>query len=288
MKRAVENIITGFILAVLLTAVSCSSKPKNSGDIYDMRVRTEKELVVGNREAGRGNFEIALGVIKECKRKAILVDDTWLIIRSALSLGNALFTVGRRDEAFVEWEEALALAERQENKEYLSVARVYYARGRLLSGKTGAGQVLEEVNRESVNIKSDKLFVAFSWQVKGLAQRELRSYREAEEAVKRSLEIHEKEKYLENASYDWYIIASIRSLAGNFPDALHALESSIALDRRTENPWGLAANWSAMGDVYRKAGKTREAMEAYRRARAIYEAMKYDKEVSEIDKKMQN
>jgi len=288
MKRTVELFLTCFVLTVALTAVSCSSKPKNSGDIYDTRIRTEKELATGNREAGRGNFETAYTVMKECKRKAILVDDTGLIIRSGLSLGNVLFTVGKRDEAFTEWEEAIALAERHENKEFLSVAKIYYARGRLLSGKSSAAGVLEEVNRESVNIKTDKLFIAFSWQVKGLAQRELRAYREAEDAIKRSLEIHEKEKYLENVSYDWYVIASIRSLAGNHQGALQALESSISFDRRTENSWGLAADWSAMGDVYRKTGKTKEAAEAYRRAKVIYEAMGNKNEAEEIDKKMQN
>jgi len=288
MKRINKINLTVFILTVLLTAVSCSSKPKNSGDIYDMRVRTEKELATGNREAGRGNFETALSVIKECKRKAILVDDEGLIIRSGLSLGNVLFTIGRRDEAFSEWEDAVALSEKHENKEILSVAKIFYARGRLLSGKTGAAQVLEEVNRESANIKTDKLFIAFSWQVKGMSQRELRSFTEAENSIKRSLEIHEKEKYLENVSYDWYVIASIRSLAGNYQGALQALESSISFDRRTENSWGLAANWSAMGDVYRKTGKTKEADDAYRRAKVIYEAMSRKAEVEEIEKKIKN
>jgi len=287
MKKTINFILTFFILTVVMTAVSCSSKPKNPGDIYDMRIRTEKELATGNREAGRGNFEVAYAVMKECKRKAILVDDTGLIIRSGLSLGNVLFTVGRRDEAFTEWEEAVELAEKFD-KEFLSVARIYYARGRLLSGRTGAAQVLEEVNRESANIKTDKLFIAFSWQVKGLAQRELRSFTEAENSIKRSLEIHEKEKYLENVSYDWYVIASIRSLAGKYPEALFALESSLSFDRRTENSWGLAANWSSMGDVYRKTGKTKEAEEAYRRARVIYEAMGRKTEAEEIDKKIRN
>jgi len=291
MKRAAELHITFsaaiiIFFSILLTQASCSSKPKNAGDVFDLRLQTEKELALGNREAGRGNFEIARALLAGCKRKAILVDDTSLMIRCGLSLGNVLFSLGGRDEAFAEWEQAVALAKKHGDRELLSVSNVYFARGRLLSDGASAQSVLDEVNRESANIKTDNLYIAFSWQVKGLALRELRSFREAEDAAKRSLAIHEKERYLENASYDWYLIASIRSLSGNTSGALQALESSIALDRRVENTWGLAASWRAMGDVHRKAGNNNEAKDAYRRAKTIFSAMGNEREAAEIEKRM--
>ena len=291
MKKAAELHLTIFTAAIIITAAlllqaSCSSRPKNSGDVVDIRILAEKELALANREAGRGNFETAHALLLECKQRAILVDDVSLMIRSGLSLGNVLFTLGSRNEAFAEWEQAIALAQKHGNRELLSVSKVYFARGRLLSGGASAQTILDEVNSEAVNIKADKLYIAFSWQVKGLALRELRSFREAEDAVKRSLDIHEKEIYLENASYDWYLIASIRSLSGNTSGALQALESSIALDRRVENTWGLAADWRAMGDVHRKAGNNNEAMEAYQRSMAIFTAMGRDREAAEIKKRM--
>jgi len=295
MKRNLELHITfsfkAFLFAAILIAamiVSCSSAPKDAGDINDLRARTEKEMDFGNREAGRGNFETAYQILLECKRKAILTDDSSLMIRCGLSLGNVLFSLGRADEAYAEWEQSVSLAERHGDRELLSVSKVYYARGRLVSGISSAQSVLDEVNREAANIKTYNLYVAFSWQVRGLALRELRSFREAEDAVRRSLDIHEKERYLENASYDWYLIASIRSLAGNTQGALQALDSSLALDRRVENSWGLAASWRAIGDVHRKSGNNSEALEAYQRARAIYVAMGNDHEVADIDKRIGN
>jgi len=286
MKRYAELHIT--IVVILLLTVSCSTKPKNPGDVVTIRMRTEREMATGNREAGRGNFQDALAILQECRRKAVLVDDTSLVIRSGLSMGNVLFSLGRVDEAFAAWEQAVALAEKEGDKELLSVSRVFYARGKLISGRATAQAVLDEVNREANNIKTDNLYIAFSWQVRGLALRELRSYRDGENAVRRSLDIHEKERYLENASYDWYLIASIRSLSGNAAGALQALEASIALDRRVENSWGLAASWRAMGDVHRKAGNNSEAAEAYQRARAIFAAMGNERDAAEMDKRMQN
>jgi len=282
---------TALFIGLLLTVslfFSCSTAPKNSGDVYQLRTMAEKELDLGNREAGRGNFEMALSFLNECKRRAILVDDLSLMIRSGLSLGNVLFSAGRQDEAFAEWESAIALAEKLGNSELLSVSRIYRAKGRLVSKSATAQAVLDETTREAANIKSTGLFLAFSWQVRGLALRELRSYSEAEAAIKRSLEIHEKAKYLENASYDWYVIASIRSLAGNTTGAVQALEASIELDRRIENTWGLASSWRAMGDVQTKAGKTKEAQEAYARALAIFQAMGNKREAEEIQKKLGN
>jgi tetratricopeptide (TPR) repeat protein len=279
-----KNII---IFASAIFIFSCSSQPKNTGDVNHIRAQTEKELAVANREAGRGSYEVAQGLLEECKRKAILTDDWGLIIRCGLSLGNVLFSLGNNDEAFSEWEKTVQLAEKHGNKELLSVSKIYYARGTLLSGSASAQSVFDEVNREAANIKNDKLYLAFSWQVKALAYRVMGSFREAENAVKQSLAIHENEKYLDNASYDWYTIASIRSMSGNSQGAIDALEEAIKLDRRVENSWGLAANWRAMGDVHRKAGNNQTANEAYLRAKEIYMAMKKYSDAAEIDKRME-
>ena len=276
------------VIFVILILTSCSSAPKNTGEIYRLRLQAEEGMEVANKYASQGNFEQSLLLITDYKRMAILTDDFSLIIRCCLSRGNILFSLGRIEEAFAEWEQAISEAQKFKHNEFLSVSRVFRARGNLLSNRASAQSVLDEVTRESANIKSDKLFVAFSWQVRGLALRSLGSYREAEEAMKRSLTIHESEKSLENASFDWYTIASIRSLAGNTQGALQALDASIKLDRRVENSWGLAASWRAIGDVHRKTGNTREAMEAYQRSRNIYLAIGNEYEVLEIDKRMGN
>ena len=289
MRKAKLTLIYTFFAACLiitLVSASCSTAPKNPGNVYILRSNAESMLEAANNDAGRGNFENAFLLLDECKRKAILVDDPSLIIRICLSRGNVLLALGRTDEAFAEWEYAISEAQRFGNAELLSVSKIFRARGNLNSGRAGAQAVLDEVNRESANIKNDRLYLAFSWQVKGLALRVLGSYREAENSIRRSLEIHERDRYLENASYDWYLIASIRSLAGDTTGALAALDASIALDRRIENSWGLAASWRAKGDVYRKASRHNEADEAYRRALAIYVAMENEDEIAETERRM--
>ncbi|MDR0324191.1 MAG: tetratricopeptide repeat protein [Treponema sp.] len=283
-----NKIINVFIIiALILVSASCSSsKRKNAGDIFQLRIQSERLLESGNKEAARGSYDNALILLTESKRVATLADDLSLISRTSLSRGNVLFSLGRREDAFADWELAIAEARRLGNSELVSISMIYQARGKLLSGDLSARSVVDEVDREQSNIKSNRLYIAFSWQVKGLALRSLASYREAEDAVMKSLEIHEKDGYLENASYDWYTIASIRSLSGNIQGALDALQKSIEIDRRIENTWGLASGWRAMGDVYRRAGRLQNAEESYRRALAIYAAAGNEHEVSETEKRI--
>jgi len=282
-----SNICIWFFAIIFFPAfLSCSTSPKDTGDVYILRPQAEEGLESANKEAAKGNFEIALSLLTGYKRNAIITDDISLIVRVCLSRGNVLFSLGRIDEAFQEWDYALGEALLTGDQELLSVSRIFYARGNLLSGKAPVQSVLDEVNRESVNVKKNRLYIAFSWQVKGLALSELERWNEAETAMKQSLAIHDKDKRLENAAYDWYIIASIRSLAGNTAGALQALDMSIAIDRRIENSWGLASSWRAKGDVFRKIGREQDALNAYLRSREIYSAIGNIAEAAEVDRRI--
>ncbi|MDR2718788.1 MAG: hypothetical protein LBB89_12115 [Treponema sp.] len=262
------------VLALLIIS-ACSSQPKKSGDMYDLRKQTEAQLDLGNKQADRGSLETALILLDEAARLAIAADDSGLRIRTRLSHSNVLFSLGRTEEAAAGWNEALAEAERAKNAEWAAVCRVYIGRGRLMSadGKNAAESVRDEVQRAVGLIKSDRFSVAFAWTVLGLAEKELGRYANAEAAVRRSLEIHEKDLLFELAAYDWYMIASFRSLSGDYGGALRALENAVAFDRRTENSWGLASDWRALGDVHTKAGNNDAARAAYLRAVEIFRAL---------------
>jgi len=288
-----------FLIFCSLLIVSCSSAPKEIGDIKILRSQAEAWLEAGNKEAGQGKFKNALTILSEAKSNAIMADDISLIIRVCLSRGNVLYSLGNKKDAFEEWNHAVSEAEKFGNPELLSVSKIYLARGNLISEERDAELVYKEVNNESEKISKSRLYIAFSWQVKGLALRAMALNKEAEKerdeakvlfknaeaAFMRSLEINEKDLYLENASYDWYIIASIRSLSGYPDEAVKALESSIAVDRRIENSWGIAASYRAMGDVYFNTDKLK-AKEAYIRARTIYAAMLNEEETAVMDKRI--
>ena len=279
--RALRHAVWSVILFPLLAA--CSTPPKNPGEVYDLRNQSEAQLDLGNKQADRGNYETALVLLDEANRLAVISDDPGLRIRTGLSRGNTLFALGRGQEAALCWEQARLESEAWGNRELLAVSNIHILRGALLSGGADARSIREDINRETAAIKSDRRYIAFAWTVLGLAEKELGRYGEAEAAVKHSLDIHEKDHYLEQAAYDWFLIASFRSLAGNYNSARQALESAAALDRRVENSWGIAADWRALGDVYKKAGKPEESRKAYIRSAEIFRSLGNEEAAEEAE-----
>jgi tetratricopeptide (TPR) repeat protein len=275
-------------LVALLLIAACSSPPKNPGEVSILRRYAETQLEAGNKQADRGALEDALSTLNEVMRVAIAVDDPSLRIRAGLSRGNVLWAMGERQEALEGWNGSLTEAERTGNNELAAVCRIHIARGRLLSpeGKASAQSIRDEVDRNVVQVKSDRLYTAFAWMVIGLAEKELGRYVPAEAAVRRSLEIHEKDRYFELAAYDWFMIGSFRSLSGDYRGARQALETAISFDRRVENSWGLASDWRALGDVSQKAGDRVSARAAYLRAAEIFRAMENEAAAQETLKKL--
>jgi tetratricopeptide (TPR) repeat protein len=265
-----------------LLALSCSSAPKKAAEIRVQRNGAERQLELANRQAERGDFEGALALLELARQLAVTADDPGLRIRTALSRGNIFFYQGKREEAASQWAAAEAEAGLFKDAELAAVARIYGARGRLLSamaegkGAEAAAAVKKDTAQAMDRIKQDRLSVALGWTVIALAEKESRRFNEAEAAVKTALEIHQKENYLEQAGYDWYLIASIRSVAGRFTEAEEALEEAVALDRRAENSWGLAMDWRALAEVYRKAGKDGQAEEAAARSAEILRALGHE------------
>jgi tetratricopeptide (TPR) repeat protein len=344
-----------------------------------------QQLNLANRNASRGRYDDALAILVEARRLAVSSDDPYLRVRTSISRGEILFSMGRHEEAFSEWENASGEGDSSGEPVLASLARIYAIRAKLVLLANGvdpgtaadadAGELRAQVNREIAVVRNDELSSAAAYITRGLAEKELGRWAEAESAVRRALDIHEKsgafeewdnaskegdssgepvlaalariyviraklvqltngtrtdvdaeelraqinqeiatvrnddlssaaayvtlglaEKELgrwaeaesavrraldihekggalEDSAYDWFLIASIRSVAGNYNGSLDALRSAIGFDRRAENGFGLASSWQAMGDANEKAGRIQDAQAAWRRAAEIYRAI---------------
>jgi tetratricopeptide (TPR) repeat protein len=260
--------------AFILLFAACSSAPPRQAEIRSLRNQAASQLNLANKEADRGNYAGALELLAEPWRIALSVDDPPLLVRVGLARGNALFCLGRAAEAETIWAAALADAEQAGDAELAAICRVYQARARLLAlpGGGDAAAIREQVQAALDLIQTDTLSAALAQTVIGLAEKALGHYAEAEGALKKALELHLAEYCLELAAYDWYLIASVRSVAGRYEGAAEALTAALELDRRVENTHGIGMDWMARGDVLLRAGKTAEAGAAYDRAAAIFTA----------------
>jgi tetratricopeptide (TPR) repeat protein len=273
--------------ALALSFGGCSSAPKRPAEIFASRNAAESQLELANKEADRSRYGAALEILKEVRRLAVSVDDPRLLIRERIARGSALYALGSAGEAAVLWKQALEEADAAGEEELAGTVRLYMAKSRLLaSPKAEAHSVEEEARQEIGRMKTEKLSIAFGWTIAGLALKEQGRWAEAEAAIKQALVIHEKNNYLEQAAYDWYLTASIRSVSGDYDGALAALRNALAFDRRSENTYGLAADWRALGDVYKKAGSPAESEAAYRRSLEIFRSLDFEAEAGGVEAKL--
>ena len=274
-------LVFAFLSALFFS--SCSSAPKRPAEIYTVQSMVETTLTLANREADQGNYEDALVLLNEAWRQAVTTDRPALRIRVNLARANSLYALGQASEAERLWQDAESEANYAKEPVLASASRVYRARSLLLSGKANPEETLALSQKEQDMLKKDRLFTAVNWTVRGLAEKELGRYGDAEKSVLNALAIHEKDLYLEQAAYDWYLIASIRSVAENHKQALDALDKALDFDRRAENTFGLAMNWAAMGDIYRKMGDEESAAQAWRRSAEIFRAMDKSAHAREVE-----
>ena len=273
----------------------CSSAPKKPVEIFTSRSMAANQLNLANQTANQGRYEDALLILGEARRLALSTDDPQLRIKTSMGRGNILFALGRHDEAFGEWDAAAAEGDASGEGKLAALARIYKIRGtlvRLPNEKSGndtdaaAEELKTRLVREMAAVRSDSLSTAAGYVTLGLAEKQLGRRAEAESAIKRALDIHEKNLSLEDAAYDWFIIASIRSVKGEYDASLEALKAAINFDRRAENGFGLASSWKAMGEVYKKAGKAEESRAAFARAADIFRAIGLNEQAEELKEQL--
>jgi tetratricopeptide (TPR) repeat protein len=233
-------------------------------------------------------------MVSEAYRLAVSTDDPSLLVRVRLSRGNVFTHLGRGEEAQAAYTAALAEAEETGDRELAAICRIYMARSRLLAAlaeggntQAAAREVLAQIRPDIQAIKTDLPAAALGWIVAGLAEKELGLWSDAESSLKKALDIHIKERYLELGAYDWYLIASVRSVAEQYDNARAALNSALELDRRAENTFGLGMDWTALGDVHKKSGDGAASAQAYRRAAEIFRSIGLEKEAAEAERRVE-
>lgn len=285
--RTLAVVFGAFFLIAFFSG--CSSAPKKPLEIYTDRDIAANQLNLANYAANRGRYEEALRLLAEARRLAVTTDDPEMRIKTSMSKGNILFAMGNQAEALPELEKAAAEGETSGEKVLAALARIYIIRCKLRLQEEGAKdsaaikELTNQLLSEMAVVRSDTLASASAYVTLALAEKLAERWAEGESAARRALDIHERGLFFEDAAYDWFVIASIRSVAGNYDSAIAALNQAINFDRRAENGFGLASSWQALGDVYQKAGRTEESRLAYRRSAEIFRAIDFTAQAEKLE-----
>ena len=292
-----------FVIIALYSFVgfsACFSAPKQTAETFADRNSALNMLNLANQAANRGNFKVALDFLEGAWRLAASADDSSLRIRVMTSRGNVYFFQSEYDKAFSEWEKASSEGDNPDSgkPELAALARIYSIRAKVLllaNENSGVSETAEELkgqlSKEMSIVRSDDFSTAAGRITMGLAERQLGRWNEAENEINQALGFYQRNDNLEDVAYCWFIIASIRSMAGNndasrYEASIEALKTAISYDRRVENGYGLAASWRAMGDVYEKAGRQQDSQAAWRRAAEIYRAIGLTEQAEKLESQL--
>lgn len=276
-EKYLFRFLPAFVLFILFFA-SCSSSPKRPAQIVTAHNTTVKQLALANTETERGNYTLAKSLMDESWRLAVSIDAPEMRILVQLSMGNLAFYKNDRETAEKCWQTALDESIQNGDRELTALAEIYKARGTLSYGtpetaQERAKQVITAVTGQMDALKkSNQLYTAYAWNLIGFAYKELGAWSEAETALEKSAAIHEGLLYLELTAYDWYAIASVRSVSGNADSAIEAMQNAIAFDRRAENSYGLGMDYMALGDICAKSSRHEDAKKSYQRSADIFTA----------------
>jgi len=281
-----------FVILIFVIYSGCSSAPKKATEIFTDRNTAIKQLDLANYTANRGRYEDALVILEGARKLAVGTDDPSLRLSTSISRANYLFALGHNKEALAEWKSASDEGDASGQPVLAAMARIYSIRAQIMLLDTEPGtaniqDLSDQLSREMAVVKSDANATSVGNVTLGFAEKQMGNWTEAESAVKKALSYHESGLFLEEAAYDWFLIASIRSMAGNYDTSIDALNMAIRFDRRAENGFGLASSWQAMGGVFSKAGRSGEAQVAWRRAADIYRAIGLNNLAENLEEKFQ-
>ncbi|MDR2481980.1 MAG: hypothetical protein LBD07_06835 [Spirochaetaceae bacterium] len=285
-RKQVKIIFTTAI--ILFTYASCSSAPSRPAEIVSVRSTAFTQIELANKKTSMGNYIQALEHLKEARRVAVACDDPNLLILTDIAQSDVSFYLGNPDEARQKMQNALNTAKEENYIELAALCEIYLARFGLLSNphdKAVAEDARRDINKNIAALKKEKLNAAFGWTVAALAEKELENFPGAETALKKALAVHLSLNYLEAAAYDWYLMASVFSISGNYTKAAAAIKDAILLDRRAENSHGLGMDYLALGNIYHKAGNEQAAKDAYQRSELVFKAARLDDEAKAALKK---
>ncbi len=261
------------VLAAALLASGCSSAPKRKMEVFTVRNAAVSQLELGNKSLFQGNTARAYANFEAAYRLAVSVDDSDLVCAVLFAMAGAALSSGGEQgakDARIIIDKAKTFAATAENKKLAYMCTLYDAR--ILLAGSQAEEALRLAREAEKGLSGNPFDTAFALRVQGEALRDLGQWNEAEKTLLRAADLHTKNRYLDEIGQDWYLVAQVHSLAGDYGDALKALDTAVRYDRAAENSTGLGMDYYAQALVLEKMNRTAESRSAAVRSAEIFSA----------------
>jgi len=278
MRRSVSKVLVLFgTFASFYFLASCSSLPQSAAavvtEVTVTRTQASDSLKAGDEALRKHQWSQAENFYRLALLSYEAVDDLAGQCTVLDALGFLYLSVNELDAAGANWEQEAVLAAVAGDSKL--TARALSNRGRyaLATGKlTEAVAFFDQALAGRTSL--DGAVVAVMLQAKAQALRAQDKLSEALTLLDEAAALNEKAKAWQEQASNLYLAASLQSKSGQTADALSRLAKALALDKRSENSDGIAADLLALATIHargtaeEKALALAEAERSYRTALA--------------------
>jgi tetratricopeptide (TPR) repeat protein len=258
------------VLAAVMMA-GCSSAPKKQDQLFDLRNRAAETAKFGNDAFRKGDLEQAMRLFTLALALNAAADSRAGLVDSYNSVGKVHLARGAGDEAVRHFQEALRIAEDMADPGLIAQSRNSLGEAAFAAADFAGALALFGQALDTHGLGGQTRAVILHNQ--GAALRRLGRTAESGEKFEAALRINSRYKNWFEAASNSYMLASLRSEAGNASGALALARQALRYDRRVENSRGIAKDYVALGRITAKSGDEARALEHYERAVLVLRSM---------------
>ncbi|MFB2877522.1 tetratricopeptide repeat protein [Floridanema aerugineum] len=179
-------------------------------------------------------------------------------------IGSRYRDSGNWDEAEKYYQEALMIAQKQDNKTVIAAMQ-----GSLgdIERNRGNWEEAERLYRQCLEIETqlgDRAGMATSWGVLGDIERNRGNWEEAERLYQQSLELRTQLGDRAGMATSWGVLGDIEQNRGNWEEAERLYRQCLEIETQLGDRAGMATSWGQLGDIERNRGNWEEAERLYR------------------------
>lgn len=265
---------------IALLLLGCSSAPDQPEQIFERQNQGSRYADFGNAYFAQGQYPRALYFFQLALNEHRAVDNEEGICRSLNSVGSVYLAAGHLDAAERNFRDALSIAEKLEDPALIALS--HNNTGELALRREKATEAVGSFERALEYVSSeDRAQEAIIRHNLGVALLRQNNLEDAEASFRRALSLNEAEKRKAEAAANWYMLASLRSRQGDYPEAADYARRALELDKQMENSLGIAKDLKALGTIHARMEELPLALDYTRRALEVYVALNMVRETGE-------
>ncbi len=256
-------------LGCCLIVLSCSTPPKKSDTVSTTKNQAAQDAATGDGYYRQGRYELAVQFFTLSLGEYTSIDDTEGVIDVYNALGKTYISMGALSMAEDILTRARELAEGAKPDllfvTTLNLGELYLSKGNADSARATFEKALAMPAGSRTPAQTAILYHDL-----GTAAKNLSDPAKALEYYGKALDLDLAGKLTEQAASDYYMIASVHSLAGRYDDALKNATLALSLDKQIESSRAIAGDLYALGLISTKKGDTAAAFDYYQRAYLVF------------------